>query len=98
MRAGVMSGAAPDGAAAGASPAAVTVPPMPDWARAIRDQCADAGVAFFMKQMARKAPIPPDLMVREFPRAPTLPKAAPSLADDVERGAPAPAGREGADE
>ena len=29
--------------------------------------CRDAGVAFFMKQMTRKAPIPADLMVREFP-------------------------------
>ena len=37
-----------------------------DWARAIRDQCRAAGVAFFLKQMARRAPIPPDLAVREF--------------------------------
>jgi protein gp37 len=43
----------------------------PDWARAIRDQCATAGVAFFMKQLARKAPIPIDLMIRQFP-APRL--------------------------
>jgi protein gp37 len=27
------------------------------------------GKAFFMKQMARKAPIPPDLLVRQFPEA-----------------------------
>ena len=39
----------------------------PAWARDIRDQCQAADVAFFMKQMARKAPIPADLMVREFP-------------------------------
>lgn len=39
----------------------------PDWARAIRDQCAAAGVPFFMKQMARKATIPDDLMIREYP-------------------------------
>ncbi len=39
----------------------------PAWARDIRDQCQAAGVAFFMKQMSRKAPIPADLMVREFP-------------------------------
>ena len=39
-----------------------------DWARAIRDQCANAGVAFFFKQLSRKAPIPFDLMIREFPR------------------------------
>ena len=39
----------------------------PDWARDIRDQCARHGVAFFMKQMSRKAPIPEDLMVRQYP-------------------------------
>ncbi len=33
----------------------------------VRSPCRDAGVAFFMKQMTRKAPIPADLMVREFP-------------------------------
>lgn len=42
-------------------------PMHPDWARDLRDQCQAAGVPFFMKQMARKAPIPDDLMVREFP-------------------------------
>lgn len=40
----------------------------PDWARTTRNHCAAFGIAFFMKQMARKAPIPPDLMVRQFPR------------------------------
>lgn len=39
------------------------------WAEHIRDQCNAAGVYFFMKQMTRKAPIPPHLLVREFPRA-----------------------------
>jgi protein gp37 len=39
----------------------------PGWARSLRDQCQAAGVAFFMKQMAKKAAIPSDLMVREFP-------------------------------
>lgn len=39
----------------------------PAWARDIRDQCAKARVAFFMKQMARKTRIPDYLMVREFP-------------------------------
>ncbi|MGP9819242.1 phage Gp37/Gp68 family protein [Salinarimonas sp. NSM] len=47
-------------------------PMHPDWARSLRDQCAAAGVPFFMKQMSgvRKPlpPIPDDLMVREFPR------------------------------
>jgi protein gp37 len=37
------------------------------WARALRDQCAAAGIPFFLKQMARKQPIPPDLHVRQFP-------------------------------
>ncbi len=40
----------------------------PTWARSLRDQCAASGVPFFMKQMAKKAPIPADLMVRQFPR------------------------------
>jgi len=39
----------------------------PDWARSLRDQCEAASVPFFMKQMTKKAPIPPDLMVRQFP-------------------------------
>jgi protein gp37 len=39
----------------------------PDWARAIRKQCDDAGSSFFMKQMSRGAPIPPDLQIRLFP-------------------------------
>jgi protein gp37 len=39
----------------------------PRWARAIRDQCRAAAIPFFMKQMARKEPIPPDLLIRQFP-------------------------------
>lgn len=42
-------------------------PMNPDWARSVRDQCQEAGVPFFMKQMAKKTPIPDDLFVREFP-------------------------------
>lgn len=42
-------------------------PMHPDWARSIRDQCREAGVPFFFKQMDKKAPIPDDLMIREFP-------------------------------
>ncbi len=47
-------------------------PMNPDWARTLRDQCAAAGVPFFMKQMsgrtkAEKQAIPNDLMVRERP-------------------------------
>jgi len=44
-------------------------PMHPDWARSLRDQCEAAVVPFFMKQMTKKAPIPDDLMVREYPDA-----------------------------
>ena len=44
-------------------------PMHPDWARSLRDQCQAAGVPFFFKQMTKKAPIPVDLMIREFPDA-----------------------------
>lgn len=37
-------------------------------ARAIRDQCQSAGVAFFGKQNVGKAPLPADLALREWPR------------------------------
>ena len=40
----------------------------PAWARNLRDDCSATDTAFFMKQMARKAPIPADLLVRQFPR------------------------------
>jgi protein gp37 len=40
----------------------------PAWARALRDECAAAKVAFFIKQMTRKRPIPDDLLVRQFPQ------------------------------
>jgi protein gp37 len=40
----------------------------PQWARCLRDECRGAGVAFFLKQMTGKAPIPADLMVRQFPK------------------------------
>jgi protein gp37 len=46
-----------------------------DWARALRDRCAETGTAFFMKQMARKRPIPADLIVRQFPDGTVLPNA-----------------------
>ncbi len=39
-----------------------------EWAATIRDECAEADVAFFMKQMTGKKPIPDDLLVRQFPR------------------------------
>jgi protein gp37 len=39
----------------------------PAWSRALRDESAAVGVAFFMKQMSGKASIPDDLMVRQYP-------------------------------
>ncbi|HUX01348.1 MAG TPA: phage Gp37/Gp68 family protein [Phycisphaerae bacterium] len=42
----------------------------PEWARDLRDQCKEAGVPFFFKQMGgypRKKPIPKGLMVRQWP-------------------------------
>jgi protein gp37 len=51
-------------------------PMNPQWVRDIRDQCVNAGVAFFFKQMCnqkgRKIPfesVPEDLKVRELPNA-----------------------------
>ena len=41
----------------------------PTWARDLRDQCREAHVRFFMKQMSGRALIPDDLMIREFPEA-----------------------------
>lgn len=38
-----------------------------DWVQAIKDSCELSGTAFFMKQMARKAPIPAHLLLRQFP-------------------------------
>jgi protein gp37 len=39
----------------------------PNWARALRDQCAEGCVPFFMLQMTGRASIPADLFVRQFP-------------------------------
>jgi protein gp37 len=39
------------------------------WARDLRDQAARLNRSFFMKQMTGKAPIPDDLMIRQYPRA-----------------------------
>lgn len=50
-------------------------PMHPDWARSLRDQCAAAGVRFFMKQMGGNRDkrgalddLPVDLRVRSFPK------------------------------
>lgn len=37
------------------------------WARNLRDECETEYVAFFMKQMTEKKPIPSDLLIRQFP-------------------------------
>jgi len=39
----------------------------PDWFRDLRDQCQTTGAAYFMKQMTKKAAIPSDLLIREYP-------------------------------
>jgi protein gp37 len=44
------------------------------WALAVREQCAEAGIPFFLLQMTGKRRIPPALLVREFP----LPKEGDS--------------------
>ena len=41
----------------------------PDWFRELQRKSKALGRAFFMKQMSRKAEIPADLMVREYPMA-----------------------------
>ncbi|MDR7032411.1 DUF5131 family protein [Mesorhizobium sp. BE184] len=41
----------------------------PDWFRSIRNQCVRLDRKFFMKQMTRKAAIPADLLVRQWPEA-----------------------------
>lgn len=40
----------------------------PQWARDLRDASQRLNRKFFMKQMTSKAPIPADLMIREFPQ------------------------------
>src|SRR5262249_16073769 len=42
----------------------------PRWGRYLRDQCAEAGVPFFLRGMAKGAPRPPDLRMRQFPSVP----------------------------
>jgi protein gp37 len=52
----------------GAETGARARPMHPDWVRSIRDQCQRTQVPFFLKQMTKRAPIPEDLMIREFPK------------------------------
>lgn len=42
-------------------------PMQTEWVKSLMKQCARAGIAFFMKQMANKKPIPTDLFIRDFP-------------------------------
>ena len=39
----------------------------PSWAGNLLDECRELRVAFFMKQMTQKKPIPDHLLIREFP-------------------------------
>jgi protein gp37 len=39
----------------------------PAWPRSLLSQCRPAGVAFHLKQMTRKEPVPPDLQIQERP-------------------------------
>lgn len=39
------------------------------WARKLRDSCRETSTPFFMKQIDKVQPIPPDLMVRQFPQS-----------------------------
>lgn len=39
----------------------------PEWAQDLKEQCREDGIPFFMKQMSKKAAIPPYLQCREFP-------------------------------
>ena len=41
----------------------------PSWAESLKAQCENFGVAFFMKQMTGKKPIPDHLLLRQFPEA-----------------------------
>ena len=40
----------------------------PKWARDLMKQCHRRGIAFFMKQVTEKKPIPSGLLVREYPQ------------------------------
>ena len=50
----------------------------PQWARDLLHNCQRVKVAFFMKQMTSKKPIPPDLLVRQFPKACSQPAKKPT--------------------
>lgn len=39
-----------------------------DWARSVRDECAQLGIPYFFKQIDKIQNIPDDLMIRQFPK------------------------------
>lgn len=41
----------------------------PRWARKLAEECTELGIAFFMKQMTKKKPIPEQLLIRQYPTA-----------------------------
>jgi len=43
-----------------------------DWARLLRDHCKEFKTSFFMKQIDKVQPIPPDLQIRQFPTTYTI--------------------------
>jgi protein gp37 len=52
----------------------------PEWARDLRDQCRTARAGFFFKQMTKRAPVPADLQVREYPALTfAVPEAQPAV-------------------
>jgi protein gp37 len=48
----------------------------PSWAYRLMVECNELGVAFFMKQMTKKQPIPDDLMVRQIPDSRGIPESS----------------------
>jgi protein gp37 len=62
----------------------------PEWMRALRDQTERLGRAFFLKQMTNKAPIPADLLLRQWPIAASGGWAvAQNIADAIRTPSPA---------
>jgi protein gp37 len=47
------------------------------WARALREECAEIGVAYFFKQVDKIMPVPADLVVRQWPAGSSLVRARP---------------------
>ena len=51
----------------------------PEWALALKEQCAESGTPFFMKQLSGRQSIPDYLFVREFPDVCTTIKLSGTL-------------------